>query len=121
MKYINLKISNPIKKKNLSVLNKIKIKNEKKSNKKLNHLQTKNITSKKIIIIDNAIKFKLSKENLYEMFSLIVKYTDSELNTLSYKKALKIDKRKFCNYYYSLILSIYYFFHFFQYLIIIPK
>ena len=105
MKYINLKISNPIKKKNLSVLNKIKFKNEKNSNKKLNYLQTKNITSKKIIIIDNAMKFKLSKDKLYEMFSLIVKYTDSELNTLSYKKALKIDKRKFCNYYYSLILT----------------
>ena len=105
LKYINLKISNPIKKKNLSVLNKIKIKNEKNSNKKLNYLQTKNITSKKIIIIDNAMKFKLSKENLYEMFLLIVNYTDSELNTLSYKKALKIDKRKFCNYYYSLILT----------------
>ena len=75
-----------------------------KSNSKLN-LSNKNISliesnsDKKINIkkSDKKIHFKkISNKNKYD-------YMDVELNNLEYKKAIKYDKRTYCQYYYSLI------------------
>ena len=41
--------------------------------------------------------------NIYKKMKEKNKNTDSELNSLSYEEALKIDKRTYCQYYFSLI------------------
>ena len=45
----------------------------------------------------------MNENRLYEMFLSIRKKTDSELNDLDYKIAIKIDKRTYFQYYLSLI------------------
>ena len=57
-----------------------KINKSLKSNKKINNYESSKINKNNILI-----------------------YTDSELNSLSYKEALKIDKRTYCQYYFSLL------------------
>ena len=49
----------------------------------------------------NKIKNKLNEKNIKEIN--VLKYTDSELNSLPYKEALKSDKRTYCQYYFSLL------------------
>ena len=44
----------------------------------------------------------MDEKQIYEMFLKIIKKTDLELNELSYKQALKFDKRSYCEYYTSL-------------------
>ena len=110
-KYMSSKKSNPIKRKNIikinSLQNNIYIGNNSKNkrNKIINNVQKKSLGSKHILIKEKGIKIKLSKEQLYKMFLLIIKYTDLELNTLSFKKARHIAKRNYCIYYFSLIRS----------------
>ena len=59
---------------------------------------------KKIIIskkdINNNKKIETIKK---DKFKIILEYTESELNSLSFKEALKIDKRTFIQYYFSLL------------------
>ena len=52
----------------------------------------------KIIFPDN-----LNEEQAYSLFLKIDKNTDFELNDLNYEKAIKIDNRKFSEYYISLV------------------
>ena len=109
--YLNLKLSNPIKRKSIIIINsmknKINIKNYNKNKNKnniiINNLETNNFKSNQIIIENNGIKIEINQEQLYEMFLLIYKYIDLELNILPYKKAIKLDKRNYCVYYLSLI------------------
>ena len=64
----------------------------KKLKKKVNN---KNI--RKIKKITDKMKEKKEKNNH------ILEYTDSELDSLTYKNAIKKDKRTFCQYYWSLL------------------
>ena len=46
-------------------------------------------------IVDSTNEFsKLNNDQIYEMYQKIIKKTPSELNSLSYKEAIKRDKRK---------------------------
>ena len=69
----------------------------------MNRLQTKNEKNKIIIIELNGIKMELNEQQIYKKYLLLNNYIDSELNILSYKKAIKLDNRNFCGYYLSLI------------------
>ena len=105
-----MKHSNPKKEKNIVKnydKNKTNINNKSKNdkNKNLNRLETNKIKYKKILIEENGIKLKLNQKQIYELFLLLNKFVDSELNNLSYNQAIQIDKRKFCDYYFSLILT----------------
>jgi hypothetical protein len=48
-------------------------------------------------------KGNINKKELYEIYQLISKHTDTELNSLPYKLAINLDKRSYCVYYVSLI------------------
>ena len=84
------------------------IKNQKKRKNKQNlymnnnilmipsNLKTKSFDSK-----GNAFQF--SKSQIDEEYFKILKYTNNELNSLTYKEALIYDKRSFFEYYLSLI------------------
>ena len=105
-----MKHSNPKKKKNIVKnydKNKTNVNHKSKNdkNKNLNRLETNKIKYKKILIEENGIKLKLNQKQIYELFLLLNKFVDSELNNLSYNQARQIDKRKFCDYYFSLILT----------------
>ena len=55
-------------------------------------------------ILDNASNKSKSDKNInYNKFKSIMEYNDSELNTLSYEKALIEDKRSYIQYYISLL------------------
>ena len=51
----------------------------------------------------NGTKIKLTEEQIYEMSLELNKLTQTELNELKYKQALKYDKRTYYEYYFSLI------------------
>ena len=53
----------------------------------------------------NGKEITLNEEQIYELFLKINKLTHNELNNLSYKEALKKDKRTYCIYYISLITT----------------
>ena len=64
-----------------------------------NKMNTKSLVSK--ILIKNESLFK--EKNKDKNKEIILHFTDLELNTLSYKKALKYDKRTYIQYYLSLL------------------
>ena len=91
-KSIKIKYNNPPSKNGKEI--KIKF-----NNNYVNNLQFSNITKddkkiKKVKLNDNEI-IKKAKE--------IMEYNDEEMNDLSYKLALKYDKRNFCEFYLSLL------------------
>ena len=110
------KKSNPVKKKlkQISMSNNILIKVKKKTNR-LALANVKNETKNeskydstiKLRFVkrrnNNIIKKKVKFEIENEINTKINNYNDEELNSLEYKEALKIDKRGYCEYYYSLI------------------
>ena len=51
----------------------------------------------------NGTKIPLTENEIYEMSLELNKLTQTELNDLKYKQALKYDKRTYCEYYLSLI------------------
>ena len=59
-------------------------------------------TNKKNLKKENNLKTSGKGKN-FQGFKKILEYNDSEKNELSYKKALKYDKRTFLQYYYSLL------------------
>ena len=82
----------------------IRIENENKT--KLNKItNNKNIKKGKIIPIRRRINKtkKVSNKKKMLTFKNIIKYTNSELNILSYNEALFYDKRTYCLYYISLL------------------
>ena len=91
-KSIKIKYNNPPNKNGKEI--KIKF-----NNNYVNNIKFKNITKddkkiKKVKLNDNEI-IKKAKE--------IMEYNDEEMNNLSYKLALKYDKRNFCEFYLSLL------------------
>ena len=100
----------------------IKIKHIKKNKINLNYfnnnLETNNLKTSKRKIIDknngtteektNIIKkidypYHMDENEAYEIFLLIYKKSDTEMNELSYNSAIKIDKRNYFEFYLSLI------------------
>ena len=79
------------KKQKTLILEKIKRKSHNKKNRKIN---------KKTDFIG---KEKEKKENYNNNYNNILEYTDSELDSLAYADAIKIDKRTYCQYYWSLM------------------
>ena len=77
--------------KNSKMMDSLKIKMEKEKN-----IKQKNKLEKKSEIIYKRDKLKERNKNILE-------YTDSELNSLTYKEALKNDKRTYFQYYFSLL------------------
>ena len=73
-------------------------------NNHLNLYQNNNIYNNmdKSIIANSKIELS-KKESIIEKTKEIMKYTDEELNQLSYDLALKYDNRTYCEYYISLI------------------
>ena len=111
-KNIKIKKSNPIKKKkitknvfiNLSSNKNKKIKNINAKNKKnkISLSQTKSSSQQKLTMGDN-IENNINKKEIYDIYQLVSKHTDTELNSLPYKLAINLDKRSYCIYYVSLI------------------
>ena len=68
------------------------------------HSSVKKVKPEKYLILKNnkRIKNKMNY-NIYKKMKEKNKNTDSELNSLSYEEALKIDKRTYCQYYFSLL------------------
>ena len=88
------------------------IKQKNKKNKKINSIifttnkKDKRITTK--ISTNNLINIKLKKNDTEEIINKtekIMKLTKQEMNELPYKIALKIDKRTYCQYYISLLIT----------------
>ena len=110
--YINNKKDSPIKKKLKKRNSVIIFKQIDKS--KSNNITKKNFTfssSNKIIItkknlknIKNNNKLIRKGSKMKEKKQINYKYNDEELNSLEYYKAIKYDKRTYCQYYYSLLL-----------------
>ena len=78
---------------NINNIKKNVLNNKTKNNKTLNNFS-------KTKRIDKQFKEKKKK---FEKKEDKLKYTNDEINTLSYKLALKFDKRKYCEYYISLL------------------
>jgi len=69
-----------------------------------NNENQNNIKSNKRIIKNNTkIVQSTNKEKIIQKTRQIMAYNDQEYNQLPYEKALKLDKRSFCLYYFSLL------------------
>ena len=109
------KKSNPVKKKNkqISMSNNVLVKVSKRPNRLvLNNVKNDNRNESKyestiklrfVKKRKNNIKKKVKFENENEKNLKINNYNDEEMNSLEYNEALKIDKRGYFEYYYSLI------------------
>ena len=89
---------NPPIKKNISICDNFK--------KDKNILNTKKPKDKSKKIPKNQSISKINSTiniNNLEIVKNVMAYTDEELNDLKYKSAMKFDKRKFCQYYFSLL------------------
>ena len=104
----NLKVSNPVKK----AYKKIgKITKTENNSKQQNLISATNLELRKTNIFinigknENKIDSSFIESNNINMEKpkLIMKYKDFELNSLDFEKALKYDKRIFCQNYYSLL------------------
>ena len=96
---------------------KAKSKNTKKKNRKeginKNHINVKN--SKDMSKSLSKLVTNINEENLYTKYipddnknQKLITYKDYEMNSFSYKNAIKYDKRTLCKYYISLIFYIQY-------------
>ena len=97
--------------------NLLKVKNKKNSNRKANKRRNKpkrisdeikleEKTNDKMMKYGNFSEFNSFSENkIYTIYKKLYTKTDTELNELSYKDALKYDKRKYLTHYFSLIRS----------------
>ena len=112
----------------LNIVNKInKINNPPPIRKQINANNNINISSSKRAISKNSMNKKkppihIINNKYYEKFNekqkkkikYILSYIDSELNNLTYKKALEYDKRSYFKYYISLLLTNHNFFKIFN-------
>ena len=73
---------------------------EKNKNRRTKKKEIQLTTSQKSIINKES---KINIEEMVKKVKKIMKYTDDEINGLSYDLALQYDKRNFCKYYISLI------------------
>jgi len=80
--------------------NKRKVLNDKNDSNSKIHLNNANIKKKKNILSQKKRNKKLLRKNILNKY---IKLNDYEMNNLSYKEALKLDKRTFFQYYLSLL------------------
>jgi len=66
-------------------------------------LHKKNLTSKEVNNMSNNFSINNSNGSKNKLNNININYNDFELNTLSYKEALEIDKRTYFQYYISLL------------------
>ena len=111
----NAKNKKYIKVRKKSIKNKVKNNPTKKKENKIfsiykrkSNIRNSYESSKKEIINSNSIIGKVNdnKENILKTFNIIDKdniYNDNEINSLSYKDAVKFDKRSFFEFYISLL------------------
>ena len=81
------------------------IKNIKIKNKNTFNKRNKGATSRNKDMKNYNKEEKNFNSIIAKKVEKIMEYNDDEINVLSYKLALKIDKRKFCQYYFSLLKS----------------
>ena len=81
-------------------------------NSKSSRNQKTNINKKYYLEINYQNKkiHKLNEKKIYEYYKKIYHKTPAEINELAYNEALKYDKRSFCVYYYSLLITKHLFF-----------
>ena len=79
------------------------IKKEKNLLSKKNKRKSKNRKNWKINKNKDKINNIIEKNEIKANYKYILEYTDSELDSLSYKEALRKDKRTYCQYYLSLL------------------
>ena len=79
------------------------IKKEKNLLSKKNKRKSKNRKNWKINKNKDKIDNIIEKNEIKANYKYILEYTDSELDSLSYKEALRKDKRTYCQYYLSLL------------------
>ena len=96
------KICNKIEKSN-SIIDSKRMINKKSNNKKSNNKKNNNKKSNNKIIFN--VNYIINKNNNNNKININnkMKYNNEELNELSYNYALLFDKRKFCQYYKSLL------------------
>ena len=99
--------SNPIKKENQKSKKKVVIN---VLNNNVNKIKKSNIISHNTSILSSKIKLndeynikKFTEDQIYEMYLKINGMNIMEINNLTYKSALKSDKRTYCTYYISLL------------------
>ena len=93
--------SNPVKRKGL-----LNIKKRRNPTKKIFDMIKSEEKTNEIFMKQNGIynSFnKLSEDKIYELYTKLYIKTDKELNSLSYKDALKYDKRSYFAFYFSLL------------------
>ena len=69
----------------------------------IERLNKKNLTGKEVNYIKNNFSINKSNNSKNKFNNIMKNYNDFELNTLSYKEALEIDKRTYYQYYFSLL------------------
>ena len=69
----------------------------------IERLNKKKLTGKEVNHINNNFSINYSKNTKNKSNNIIKNYNDFELNTLSYKEALEVDKRTYFQYYFSLL------------------
>jgi hypothetical protein len=69
----------------------------------IERLNKKKLTGKEVNHINNNFSINNSKNTKNKFNNIIKNYNDFELNTLSYKDALEVDKRTYFQYYFSLL------------------
>ena len=79
--------------------------NDKSDNKLTMSIKRNTPNLNKKINNNDEKEYKSKNEKKEKKVKKIMKYKDDEINEFSYKLALKIDKRKFCSYYFSLLKS----------------
>ena len=97
-------LGNPIKKAKRNIKNNIALFDNIPSSKK--DICNKNNISKdrkNIIINKNDYPYNMNENQIYKMFLAIHNNSDSELNQMDYKNAIKSDKRTYFEYYLSLL------------------
>ena len=86
-------------------LNKRNLKNIEKHSKNNNKLNLYSYSKEIIIYQKNKNELNIDIDNKSKQIQNIMSYNDEELNELNYEFALQCDKRKYCEYYYSLLKS----------------
>ena len=97
-------LGNPIKKKNRNIKNKNPLfDNNPSSIKEIFNKNNISKNEKNIIIDKKDYPYHMDENQIYKMFLTIHNNSDSELNQMDYKDAIKSDKRTYFDYYLSLL------------------
>ena len=78
--------------------------NSSKKNKKIKNINFINMNHNLTENSKNNI-ISINEANIYEKVKEIMKYNEQELNEMNFTQALKYDKRNYCDFYFSLIIT----------------